>query len=1088
MPTDTDRRVYELLHRMPSEGLATAKQLFWTELNYDHANVLLSHREWPDRARHALAEAPIILARHQSQFGSFDVIYAPLSPEQPGRDFPLSLTAERLAVNQLLKDHPYALFVFSDIDERHWHLVNVRYDEEASRRRVFRRIAVGPHERLRTASERIAMLDLAALSPDLFGLSPIAIQQRHDDAFNVEAVTRAFFEQFAVLFYRVRDEIVALPDLASDANALTQTLLDRLLFLYFIQKKGWLNQDPDYLYNRFLADHAERPDSTSYYGQVIYPLFLALSDRGTGHDLSDSLGTVPFLNGGLFELRLASGGLSAAEARLPVSNSTFKALFDELLERFNFTISEDSPLDQEVAIDPEMLGKIFESLVLEREQDSDVDLRRATGSYYTPRPVVAFMCREALTEYLAGASPVERERIKALLDLPPADRLSDEERIQLEGLFSPIEAQALRSLLLGVRACDPAVGSGAFLVGLLQAITWAVGLLDWRLRGDAALVQRNYDYDLQKRVIEHCLYGVDIQAQAVQICELRLWPSLAVDYELPEGAPFTEAVRQVPALPNLAYRVRQGDSLLERLFGQVVQLDELARDRETQEIVEDLQGEKATYFTLAETPEKRRRELRILQLQTALAGKLVDAKHNRLLGYQPPLFGEETAKARREREARQASLREYEELEAQVEQVRRRLAGLRRRGDSRGLSAEELRQQLLGDSEHPTFLWRVDFAEVFQEKGGFDIVIGNPPYLFGEYVANFRDSDRAQFRLATGQFDAYWLFYEKDLQDVLHPSGVHVFINSDALLARDEPGTLRDFILDRTQIRTVSHVGPVFEGVGVSAVVLILAKSTEACKIYDIRVIPYESRAGVFGDSVALPVRAVLRDARRRFLLRAGENYELFDKLALLERLGGYIEISRGEELGKKHLTRISQTGRCPQGRAPVLVGEGIARYGVPVATHCIERASIKKAGKNYLAPKVVVVKTGRSFVATVDYLCLFTLQSVYNVRPSGLSAISCEFLCLLLNSSLMNFILWHQVTAYKKVFPQINQSHIRGLPLVIPQPSQMNLARELYTTLRSDPDNEGLRSLADDFILDLYRCDELERMSIGHWYHSGPT
>jgi hypothetical protein len=134
MSTETGERVYDLLHRMPRAGLAAAKQLFWTELNYGHANRALSDRGWPDQAREALAEPPVILAQHGAEFGSFDVIYARLVPEQRGRDFPLSLTAERLVINQLLNNHPYALFVFSDPDERHWHLLNVHLEAPQGRR------------------------------------------------------------------------------------------------------------------------------------------------------------------------------------------------------------------------------------------------------------------------------------------------------------------------------------------------------------------------------------------------------------------------------------------------------------------------------------------------------------------------------------------------------------------------------------------------------------------------------------------------------------------------------------------------------------------------------------------------------------------------------------------------------------------------------------------------------------------------------------------------------------------------------------------------------------------------------------------
>jgi hypothetical protein len=99
-------------------------------------------------------------------------------------------------VSQLIQGHPYSLIVFSDRDQKHWHFVNVKQADDPKRRRVFRRITVGPFERLRTASERIAMLDVASVGPDLFGVSALAVQQRHDEAFDVEAVTKEFFSEY----------------------------------------------------------------------------------------------------------------------------------------------------------------------------------------------------------------------------------------------------------------------------------------------------------------------------------------------------------------------------------------------------------------------------------------------------------------------------------------------------------------------------------------------------------------------------------------------------------------------------------------------------------------------------------------------------------------------------------------------------------------------------------------------------------------------------------------------------------------------------------------------------------------------------
>ena len=261
-------------------------------------------------------------------------------------------------------------------------------------------------------------------------------------------------------------------------------------------------------------------------------------------------------------------------SRVNVKNSTFKAIFEDLLEKFNFTVTEDTPLDVELAIDPEMLGKIFESLILQLEKDPDKDLRRLTGSYYTPRPIVHFMCQEALKEYLARELADEdddetvaaRDRISELLALPPAGHLDDDQIARLEQLFTSAEAKSLRQSILDCRVCDPAVGSGAFPVGMLHEMVGAAGRLDARLHGRKVLGRRNYDYDLKKQIVESCLYGVDIQEQAVRLCELRLWLSLVVDYEIECKDPFSKAVREVPSLPNLSYRIVRGDSLLESTF------------------------------------------------------------------------------------------------------------------------------------------------------------------------------------------------------------------------------------------------------------------------------------------------------------------------------------------------------------------------------------------------------------------------------------------------------------------------------------------------------------------------------------------
>ena len=589
MSARTQERVYRQLHRLPRDGLAAAKELFWTELNYERANKPLSRRNWPDRASSTLARDPVLLAEHPSRFGSFDVIYAPLASTHQGRGFPLSLTAERLAVGQLLNDHPYALFVFSDTQEQHWHLVNVRLDQVPSTaevpgtsRRVFRRIAIGPHERLRTAAERVAMLDLSTLDPDLFGLSPLAIQQRHDEAFNVEAVTRKFFTDYRRIFEDTEKQIEGLEN--EELRLFTLRLFNRLLFLTFLERKGWLAFEgrSDYLHALWEAHQAEVASGATeanFYRDRLELLFfsglnnashLDLMRINQGGFLSERIGQVPYLNGGLFE----ESDLDR-RAGVTVPDAVFAPIFEDLIYRYNFTVTESTPLDIEVAVDPEMLGRIFEELVTGRHE---------TGSYYTPKPVVSFMCREALKAYLHDRCQRESmAAIAAFVDEHDAQALADPEGV----------LQALQE----IRCCDPACGSGAYLVGMLHE------LVDLR---QALFVTRGVDaqavYDRKLEIIRRNLYGVDIDPFAVNIARLRLWLSLIVDFE----------GETPPPLPNLEFKIEVGDSLTGPAPGQLQ--PDLFHHQQVEEYFR-LKGE----FMTAHGPQKLELRQRIEELQAQIA-------------------------------------------------------------------------------------------------------------------------------------------------------------------------------------------------------------------------------------------------------------------------------------------------------------------------------------------------------------------------------------------------------------------------------------------------------------------------------------
>lgn len=191
LSTDRQQTVLNLLKSL--QGIDPLKTLFWRELNYTRVNTQLSRRGWTEVEVQTVADDPVLFASAGTD-EAFHVIYVRLASDR------LLQTHERPVVTRLLRDHPFSLFVFSNRQQDRWHFINVKHDPNVEKRRLFRRITVGPEERLRTASERIARLDTELVGSDLSALAPFAVQQQHDEAFDVEAVTRQFFDDYKVVF------------------------------------------------------------------------------------------------------------------------------------------------------------------------------------------------------------------------------------------------------------------------------------------------------------------------------------------------------------------------------------------------------------------------------------------------------------------------------------------------------------------------------------------------------------------------------------------------------------------------------------------------------------------------------------------------------------------------------------------------------------------------------------------------------------------------------------------------------------------------------------------------------------------------
>ena len=349
-----------------------------------------------------------------------------------------------------------------------------------------------------------------------------------DRAFNVEPVTKEFFKEYKRIFETAKQRVSGFDD-DEAKHRFVQTLFNRLMFIYFLSRKRWLTfkDDTEYLKALWADYEATEGEKKNFHTDRLRPLFFGGLNNYRSLDLTAEpetrrlIGSVPFLNGGLFDMTEED-----CRSSVVVPDECVSEIFTGLFDRFNFTVMEATPFDVEVAVDPEMLGKVFEELVTGRHD---------SGAYYTPRPVVSFMCREALKGYLEGQDTgVAAEAIAQFVDQRDTSGVS------------VASAHNVARALDEVTVVDPACGSGAYLLGMMQE------LVDLQTALFNVGVDSKSIYELKLHIIQRNLYGVDIDDFAVNIAMLRLWLSLAIEFE--GDAP--------PPLPNLDFKVLRGDSLL----------------------------------------------------------------------------------------------------------------------------------------------------------------------------------------------------------------------------------------------------------------------------------------------------------------------------------------------------------------------------------------------------------------------------------------------------------------------------------------------------------------------------------------------
>jgi len=755
---------------------------------------------------------------------------------------------------------------------------------------------VGKDEPCHTAIERLRKFIIDAESaPSLDDLEEI---------FSVERVTNEFFNLYCEKYHQLREHLESNEDFVVEAEKHNYTsvqfakkLMGQIVFLYFLQKKGWLgvNVFPETLnkkeYNaafyakgtkskklmpifyqlgennlyhrnrnviKAISDEEEailaqcikgkswgsgpqnfmrklfetaakrgarQGTMVNFFDDYLEPLFYnALNvNRGEQGYYPTLHCRIPFLSGGLFE---PIDGYDWEHNDFNIPNEIFSNMQTngtrdsdgilDIFDRYNFTMSEDEPLEKEVAIDPEMLGKVFENLL-------EVNDRKSKGAFYTPREIVHYMCQESLIAYLSNKVNASEQSIRDFILY--GDFMKDEDtvkekrqgnggmliseelyKINSKGRVEVNKLIAIDNALKSVRVADPAVGSGAFPLGMLNEIVKARDNVSAYIsinknakeKWDMYTLDRSM-YEMKKETIKNSIFAADIEPSAVDISRLRLWLSLVIDDEIDPNTDDTlHANRQPHTLPNLECNILCGNSLIDEFKG-----TKLINESE---LLNNIDNDQTNLFQ----GEFRRLIKELIELQNELF-KCEDKNKKGEINEKIYALKDSIVKSHMRWNTKQEIFNLYKKTHRM--------------------------------SSKPFVIWHLEFARVFKEKGGFDIIIGNPPYIqLQKSISETNDIKlgdlyiNQKFETFEKTGDIYCLFYEKGWQ-LLNKGGILSFITSNKWMRSGYGKSLRNFLAKNTNpLQLIDFAGQkIFESATVDVNILIFEKNknkqrTLACK------------------------------------------------------------------------------------------------------------------------------------------------------------------------------------------------------------------------------------------------------------------
>ncbi|HEY5533876.1 MAG TPA: DNA methyltransferase [Ignavibacteria bacterium] len=681
-------------------------------------------------------------------------------------------------------------------------------------------------------------------------------------SFSITAVTDLFYKEFFdEHFTKMVDSLIEKFDLEDEkARDFVLLFCIRIIFIGFIQKRKWIGKDELFILNFFKEYEIKFYSTDKFYEKWLTPLFFEALNNPPGRKVAyqnnefsketeESLQLAPYLNGGLFKKKTSFDDESYYLPDKDIKN------FFEFLFSHSFTIEENSFEDEDLQLNPEFLGIIFERLV-----------NKENGAVYTPRTEVDFMCRLSLVKWLEKntSKSIQKNNLYELFFREIGDG-KDTDDIQKEGSFSKKEIEEIISLLENISICDPAVGSGAFLVGMLLILDEIILNLKQRIGA-------KYDdsFERKKNIIANSLYGVEVQEWAVWICQLRLWISLFID------APEDMKDSQTAILPSLDFKVRQGDSLVQRIGSKMfpvtghAQLTKSIKDKVTK-----LKNIKVDYFL----NKSDFGELIVKQNENKLFIEIINEEIYEI---------KDTLKKKKGKEKVEkinlfhSDISEQEVIEYNKEEISE-LENL--------LNELETQKSLI--TENKPLIWNIEFAEIFVEKNGFDLIIGNPPYVRHEDIEDptgkikdkkeykslleemvridYPDYFRPKIKI-NAKSDLYIYFYLRSLK-LLNKNGYHCFICSNSWLDVGYGAWFQKFLLDKAPIDFIidNHSKRSFESADINTIIsFINAPQKQVTQNHYIKFVAFKKP---FEETI---FTEYLLDIDNTKSINNGENYRVY--------------------------------------------------------------------------------------------------------------------------------------------------------------------------------------------------------------------